>query len=166
MLWQQLNAAVSNAVSSISGVDAGIGESLVMNVPVGPLLAQRLRNSLVLAVLALLVVTPLSILAGVVVGLNRGRWADHSIHLHPLLFAGAFRRAGDCHEAYRKQKSKHVPLVARLTSRLDGAEQLVRVQVGHLAKDVLLSVTQHLTISTGLLGITRLRHWASPGYAP
>lgn len=67
-------------ITWISGAVRGDwGESLVMNVPVGPLLAQRLRNSLVLAVLALLVATPLGILAGVVAGLNRGRWVDHSI---------------------------------------------------------------------------------------
>ncbi len=55
------------------------GESLVMNLPVGPILAQRLRNSMTLALLALLVGTPLGILGGVVAGLNRGRWADRSI---------------------------------------------------------------------------------------
>jgi peptide/nickel transport system permease protein len=64
----------------INGVVRGDwGESLVMNVPVGPLLAQRLGNSLVLAVVALLVATPLGILAGVIAGLNPGRWADHGI---------------------------------------------------------------------------------------
>jgi peptide/nickel transport system permease protein len=74
----------------ISGVARGDwGESLVMNVPVGPLLAQRLRNSLVLAVIALLVATPLGILAGVFAGLNPGRWADHSITTFTL-FAVSF----------------------------------------------------------------------------
>lgn len=77
-------------ITWISGVARGDwGESLVMNVPVGPLLAQRLRNSLVLAVLALLVATPLGILAGVIAGLNRGRWADHSITIFTL-FAVSF----------------------------------------------------------------------------
>jgi len=55
------------------------GESLVMNLPVGPILAQRLRNSLALGGLALLIGTPLGILGGVIAGLNRGRWADRAI---------------------------------------------------------------------------------------
>ncbi len=60
------------------------GESLVMNLPVGPLLAQRLRNSLTLGLLALLVGTPLGILGGVVAGLNRGRWADRAITIFTI----------------------------------------------------------------------------------
>jgi len=60
------------------------GESLTMNIPVGPLLAQRLRNSLTLAVLALLVGTPLGILGGVVAGLNRGGWADRTITIFTI----------------------------------------------------------------------------------
>ena len=74
----------------INGVARGDwGESLIMNVPVGPLLAQRLRNSLALAVIALLVANPLGILAGVIAGLNPGRWADHSITTFTL-FAVSF----------------------------------------------------------------------------
>ncbi len=49
-----------------------------MNLPVRLILAQRLRNSLPLAVWALLVGTPLGILDGVLAGLNNGRWADRS----------------------------------------------------------------------------------------
>lgn len=64
----------------IRGVVSGDwGDSLVMNIPVAPLLAQRLGNSLVLGVVALLVATPLGILAGVITGLNPGRWVDHGI---------------------------------------------------------------------------------------
>jgi len=74
----------------INGVARGDwGESLIMNVPVGPLLAQRLRNSLALAVIVLLVANPLGILAGVIAGLNPGRWADHSITAFTL-FAVSF----------------------------------------------------------------------------
>ena len=74
----------------INGVARGDwGESLIMNVPVGPLLAQRLRNSLALAVIVLLVANPLGILAGVIAGLNPGRWADHSITTFTL-FAVSF----------------------------------------------------------------------------
>lgn len=40
------------------------GESLVMNLPVGPILAQRLRNSLTLGALALLIGTPWASWAG------------------------------------------------------------------------------------------------------
>lgn len=64
----------------IGGVVRGDwGESLTMKLPVGPLLVQRLRNSLALATLVLLIGTPLGILGGVVAGLNRGRWLDRSI---------------------------------------------------------------------------------------
>jgi len=74
----------------ISGVVRGDwGESLIMDAPVGPLLAQRMRNSLTLAGLALLVSAPLGILAGVVAGLHPGRWVDHGITIF-VLFAVSF----------------------------------------------------------------------------
>ncbi|MCB0107919.1 MAG: ABC transporter permease, partial [Caldilineaceae bacterium] len=60
------------------------GESLVMDLPVGPILAQRLRNSLTLGLLALLFGTPLGILGGVIAGLNRGRWVDRSITIFTI----------------------------------------------------------------------------------
>ena len=61
------------------------GESLVLNVAIGPLLAQRVWNSLVLGTIALFVAVPLGILLGVVAGLSQGRWLDHAIVSFTLL---------------------------------------------------------------------------------
>jgi len=69
----------------ISGIVRGDwGDSLVQEVPVGPLLLQRVGNSLVLGSIALLVATPLGVLLGVIAGLNRERWIDHSITVFTL----------------------------------------------------------------------------------
>lgn len=64
----------------ISGVLRGDwGESLQMSIPVWPLLMQRLRNSIVLGVGALLLSAPLGIVLGVIAGVNRNRWLDQLI---------------------------------------------------------------------------------------
>lgn len=74
----------------VSGIVRGDwGESLVSNVAVGPLLAQRVWNSLVLGMAALLVAMPLGIFLGVVSGLNRARWIDQGITFFTL-FAVSF----------------------------------------------------------------------------
>ena len=62
------------------------GESLVMNLPVGPLLAQRLGNTSVLALLAWLVSAILGIGLGILAGLYRDRWLDRLISLFVLFF--------------------------------------------------------------------------------
>ena len=64
------------------------GESLVMHLPVGPLLAQRLRNSAVLALLALTFSTVLGMGLGIVAGLNRNRWPDRLSSLIVVFFVG------------------------------------------------------------------------------
>ena len=64
------------------------GESLVMHLPLGPLLAQRLRNSAVLAVLAWAFSAGLGIGLGVVAGLHRNRWPDRLISIGTIFFAG------------------------------------------------------------------------------
>ncbi len=53
------------------------GRSLRLDVPVGPLILQRLERSLVLAGLAMLLGVPLSIALGVVAGVYRDRLPDH-----------------------------------------------------------------------------------------
>lgn len=60
------------------------GESLVMRLPVGPLLLRRLYNSTVLTVLALLISTALGIGLGVVAGLTHNHWPDHVINIITL----------------------------------------------------------------------------------
>ncbi|MFN8488915.1 MAG: ABC transporter permease [Caldilineaceae bacterium] len=62
------------------------GESLIMKMPIGPLLAQRLSNSAVLALLAWVLSTVLGIWLGVLAGLYRDRWPDRLISLFVLFF--------------------------------------------------------------------------------
>lgn len=63
-----------------SGVLAGDwGQSWRLRVPIGPLLADRMANSALLAAVSLLIVVPISILAGVIAALRRGRLTDHTI---------------------------------------------------------------------------------------
>lgn len=70
----------------LSGVLHGnFGTSLSRSgIRVGPLLLQRARNSLVLAVGALLFVVPVSLLLGVTAGLNRDSWLDRLISVTTL----------------------------------------------------------------------------------
>jgi peptide/nickel transport system permease protein len=62
-----------------------LGESLRLGVPVGPLLLQRLTNSLALAVLAFITAVPTAIFLGVAAGLLRDRWPDHAISIGTLV---------------------------------------------------------------------------------
>lgn len=64
----------------IGGVLQGdLGQSLRLDLPIGPLLSQRLKNSAVLAGFALLTGIPLSILLGVVAGVQHGKPLDRLI---------------------------------------------------------------------------------------
>lgn len=62
------------------------GESLLMNLPVGPLLWQRLRNSAVLALFAWLFSAVLGIGLGVIASLYRDRWPDRVITIFTVFF--------------------------------------------------------------------------------
>lgn len=62
-----------------------LGKSLRMGLPVGPLLSQRLRNSLVLALLAFVVGVPISVLLGIIAGLARERWPDSLVSVGTLV---------------------------------------------------------------------------------
>jgi peptide/nickel transport system permease protein len=61
------------------------GTSLLYQVPVRPLVVERVRQSAVLAVLALGVAVPLSIGLGVLSALRRGRWLDRAVSLVTLV---------------------------------------------------------------------------------
>ncbi|MGB9033896.1 MAG: ABC transporter permease [Paeniglutamicibacter sp.] len=61
------------------------GSSLVSGEPVGPNLLLHFRNTLLIAVPTVIISVTLSIVLGVVAGLRRGKWADHSISLISLL---------------------------------------------------------------------------------
>jgi peptide/nickel transport system permease protein len=60
------------------------GTSLRMNVPVGPLILERLGNSLALALIALGISVPLAITLGVIAGLRKGKPEDHAITVGTL----------------------------------------------------------------------------------
>jgi peptide/nickel transport system permease protein len=61
------------------------GTSLLYQVPVRPLVLERVRQSAVLAVLALAVAVPLSIGLGVLSALRRHRWLDQLVGLVTLI---------------------------------------------------------------------------------
>ena len=62
------------------------GESLIMKLPVGPLLAQRLGNSAVLALLAWVMSALMGIGLGLLAGLNRNRWPDRLVSVLIVFF--------------------------------------------------------------------------------
>jgi peptide/nickel transport system permease protein len=61
------------------------GTSLLYQVPVRPLVLERLRHSALLAGLALAVAVPLSIGLGILSALRRNRWLDHAVGLVTLV---------------------------------------------------------------------------------
>lgn len=61
-----------------------LGVSPTMSLPIGPLLLSRLGNSAILATAAFLFTIPLSLLLGVIAGLNKNRWPDAVISLVTL----------------------------------------------------------------------------------
>lgn len=62
------------------------GMSLQYGRPVGYILWPRIRNTLVLAGVAFLVVMPLALLLGIIAGVNAGRWQDRTISILGLIF--------------------------------------------------------------------------------
>ncbi len=60
------------------------GDSVVLHTPVLPLVATRLGNSLQLALIALLVIVPVSLALGVAAGLHQDRPVDHVITITGL----------------------------------------------------------------------------------
>lgn len=61
-----------------------LGESSLFQVSIGPLLLNKLENSAILAGAALLFTVPVSLLLGIVAGLNKNRWPDTIISLVTL----------------------------------------------------------------------------------
>jgi peptide/nickel transport system permease protein len=61
------------------------GQSLRLRVPIGPLLGQRLRNSLALAFLTFIVGVPTGVLMGVIASLTRDRWPDMVLSIGTLV---------------------------------------------------------------------------------
>jgi peptide/nickel transport system permease protein len=63
------------------------GLSLRTGRPVADLLYTRLRNSLVLAGLAFVIVMPLALLMGILAGLNEGKWLDRALSIGGMMFS-------------------------------------------------------------------------------
>lgn len=61
-----------------------LGNSLSFQVPIGPLLKDKVENSAILAGAAFIFTVPLALLLGVVAGLNKNRWPDSVISLATL----------------------------------------------------------------------------------
>lgn len=70
-----------------SFVHGDLGQSFQFGVDVGPLLLVRLRNSVYLALVGLVILVPVSLIAGVLAGLDEGRWPDWLISTLALLTA-------------------------------------------------------------------------------
>jgi peptide/nickel transport system permease protein len=64
------------------------GESFSIRSPIFPLVAQRLRNSLMLAFLTLAISVPLAISLGVIAGLNENKFLDNAINIFSLSVVG------------------------------------------------------------------------------
>jgi peptide/nickel transport system permease protein len=61
------------------------GDSYRLGVQIQPLVMRRLKNSLVLAGFALLIITPVALFLGILAGLYRARWPDRVISIGSLL---------------------------------------------------------------------------------
>src|SRR5437764_785280 len=60
------------------------GQSYLLNTPVKPMVLERLKNSLILAGFAFVIIIPLSIGLGVLAGLHQGRYTDRLITISGL----------------------------------------------------------------------------------
>ncbi|MBW7893271.1 MAG: ABC transporter permease, partial [Chitinophagaceae bacterium] len=61
-----------------------LGESFRLGVEIKPLLLTRFRNSLYLAIFALIILIPTSLIFGIIAGLMEGKWPDLVISLTGL----------------------------------------------------------------------------------
>jgi peptide/nickel transport system permease protein len=61
------------------------GDSYRLGAQIRPVVMRRLKNSLVLAGFALLIITPVSLFLGILAGLYRARWPDRVISIGSLL---------------------------------------------------------------------------------
>ncbi|GAB3530920.1 ABC transporter permease [Arthrobacter tecti] len=69
----------------LGAVQGNFGVSLVSGEPVGSTLLLHFRNTLLIAIPAVLISVTLSLLLGVVAGLLRDKWADHGISVLSLI---------------------------------------------------------------------------------
>lgn len=64
------------------------GQSYSTDLPIRPLVLERLGNSLMLALVTVVVALPLSLALGVVAGLSEDSWLDHAINVASLSVVG------------------------------------------------------------------------------
>ncbi len=87
MGWQKSGGAPVDYIPMRKGIlrmDPGI--SLRTGRPVGPTLMIRLRNSMVLAGLAIAIIMPIALFLGVISGLNEGTWLDRILSTSGMVF--------------------------------------------------------------------------------
>jgi peptide/nickel transport system permease protein len=60
------------------------GQSYLLNTAVAPMVLSRLKNSLILAAFAFIIIIPISIGLGVLAGLHHGKWVDRVITISGL----------------------------------------------------------------------------------
>ena len=87
MGWQKASGAPVSYIPMRKGIlrlDPGI--SLRTGRPVGPTLMVRLRNSMVLAGLAIIIIMPIALFLGIISGLNEGTWLDRILSTLGMTF--------------------------------------------------------------------------------
>jgi peptide/nickel transport system permease protein len=87
MGWQKASGAPVTYIPMRKGIlrlDPGI--SLRTGRPVGPTLMVRLRNSMVLAGLAIVIIMPIALFLGIIAGLNEGTWLDRFLSTIGMTF--------------------------------------------------------------------------------
>ena len=87
MGWQKASGAPTDYIPMRKGIlrlDPGV--SLRTGRPVGPTLMVRLRNSMVLAGLAIVIIMPIALFLGIISGLNEGTWLDRILSTCGMTF--------------------------------------------------------------------------------
>ena len=87
MGWQKASGAPTDYIPMRKGIlrlDPGV--SLRTGRPVGPTLMVRLRTSMVLAGLAIVIIMPIALFLGIISGLNEGTWLDRILSTCGMTF--------------------------------------------------------------------------------
>jgi peptide/nickel transport system permease protein len=86
--WNAFSGGPMDYIPLATGLLRGDpGISLRTGRPVGDLLFLRLRNSLVLAGIAFVIVMPIALLLGVIAGLNEGKMLDRTLSIGGMVFS-------------------------------------------------------------------------------
>ncbi|MEJ2210228.1 MAG: hypothetical protein P8129_14505, partial [Anaerolineae bacterium] len=86
--WKAISGGPTEYIPLQKGLLRGDpGKSLRTGRPVADLLFTRLRNSLVLAGIAFVIVMPLALVLGLIAGLNEGKWLDRTLSIGGMMFS-------------------------------------------------------------------------------